>query len=122
MLTYCFVKTVALLYTINVTFFLPNQGPSPDVQITVHETPPDSVMVIWKASTIAGYFDLEVTNFTNGETILYEGLHKGTFPKIDIPIIRLRPFLENIFLEKFLEKNNFLEKFSRNSRKKNQKN
>jgi hypothetical protein len=33
---------------------------------------------------------------------------------------RLRPFLENIFLEKFLEKNNFLEKFSRNSRKKNE--
>jgi hypothetical protein len=31
---------------------------------------------------------------------------------------RLRQFLENIFLEKFLEKNNFLEKFSRNSRKK----
>jgi hypothetical protein len=31
---------------------------------------------------------------------------------------RLRPFLKNIFLEKFLEKNNFLEKFSRNSRKK----
>jgi hypothetical protein len=31
---------------------------------------------------------------------------------------RLRPFLENIFLVKFLEKNNFLEKFSRNSRKK----
>jgi hypothetical protein len=32
--------------------------------------------------------------------------------------IRLRPFLENIFLEKFREKNNFLEKCSRNSRKK----
>jgi hypothetical protein len=31
---------------------------------------------------------------------------------------RLRPFLKNIFLENFLEKNNFLEKFSRNSRKK----
>jgi hypothetical protein len=28
---------------------------------------------------------------------------------------RLRPFVENIFLEKFLEKNKFLEKFSRNS-------
>jgi hypothetical protein len=34
-------------------------------------------------------------------------------------MFRLRPFLENIFLEKFLEKINFLEKFSRNSRKKN---
>jgi hypothetical protein len=33
--------------------------------------------------------------------------------KVDI---RLRPFLENIFLQKFLKKNNFLEKFSRNSR------
>jgi hypothetical protein len=31
---------------------------------------------------------------------------------------RLRPFLENIFLKKFLEKNYFLEKFTRNSRKK----
>jgi hypothetical protein len=28
-------------------------------------------------------------------------------------LVRLRPFLENIFLEKFLEKNNFLEKFER---------
>jgi hypothetical protein len=34
---------------------------------------------------------------------------------------RLRPFLENIFLEKFLEKYNFLEKFSRNSRRKKSK-
>jgi hypothetical protein len=33
---------------------------------------------------------------------------------------RLRPFLENIFLKKCLEKNNFLEKFSRNSRNNNQ--
>jgi hypothetical protein len=33
--------------------------------------------------------------------------------------IRPRPFLENIFLEKFLEKNNFLEKFLRNSRNNN---
>jgi hypothetical protein len=32
--------------------------------------------------------------------------------------IRLRPFLEKKILEKFLEKNNFLKKFSRNSRKK----
>jgi hypothetical protein len=34
-------------------------------------------------------------------------------------LYRLRPFLENIFLKIFLKKNNFLEKFSQNSRKKN---
>jgi hypothetical protein len=34
--------------------------------------------------------------------------------------IRLRPFLENIFHEKFLE-NHFLENFSRNSREKKSK-
>jgi hypothetical protein len=32
--------------------------------------------------------------------------------------IRLRPFLKNIFLDKFFEKKLFLEKFLRNSRKK----
>jgi hypothetical protein len=34
---------------------------------------------------------------------------------------RLCPFLENNFLEKFLEKNKFLKKLSRNSRKKKSK-
>jgi phage antirepressor YoqD-like protein len=34
---------------------------------------------------------------------------------------RLRPFLENIFLEKFVEKNNFLEKFEKKMMKYYQK-
>jgi hypothetical protein len=35
----------------------------------------------------------------------------------DSVISRLRPFLENIFLEKFLEKNSFLEKFEKKKNK-----